>query len=112
VLDGDVILPADGGTINERRKISINGQISVAVALDAADRLLGDPQIRLQGVPVEEDREEFVDDAVEAARAAVKKGARDEEGLRESLRLAVRRKATEWTGKKPVVDVLIVRTQA
>jgi ribonuclease J len=30
--------------------------------------------------------------------------------LRESIRLAVRRSATEWTGKKPVVDVLIVRT--
>ncbi|MFX8176320.1 hypothetical protein ABTL07_19840, partial [Acinetobacter baumannii] len=25
VLDGDVILPADGGTINERRKLGLNG---------------------------------------------------------------------------------------
>jgi ribonuclease J len=32
VLDGDVILPADGATMNERRRIAVNGQISVAVA--------------------------------------------------------------------------------
>ena len=30
VLDGDVILSADGSTINERRKISVNGLITVA----------------------------------------------------------------------------------
>ena len=29
--------------------------------------------------------------------------------VREKIRLAVRRVATEWTGKKPVVDVLLVR---
>jgi ribonuclease J len=29
--------------------------------------------------------------------------------LREAIRLAVRRCASEWTGKKPVVDVLAVR---
>jgi ribonuclease J len=29
--------------------------------------------------------------------------------LREAVRLAVRRCATEWTGKKPVVDVLVIR---
>jgi ribonuclease J len=29
--------------------------------------------------------------------------------MREDVRLAVRRVATEWTGKKPVVSVLFVR---
>lgn len=111
VLDGDVILPADGSTLNERRKIALHGQISVAVAVDDADRLRGDPQVKVQGVPVEEDRDDFVADIVAAARAAVAKpGAqRDEDALREAIRLGVRRKATQWTGKKPVVDVLIVR---
>lgn len=109
VLDGDVILPADGTTMNERRKVSLHGQISVAVAIDGEGRLAGDPQIRLQGVPVEEDREPFLEDACDAARGAMEKGARDEDSLREQLRLAVRRRAAHWTGKKPVVDVLIVK---
>src|SRR5918998_6832984 len=34
ILDGDVILAADGPTMNERRRIGFNGIISVAVALD------------------------------------------------------------------------------
>ncbi|MCJ8159505.1 ribonuclease J [Sphingomonas sp. LaA6.9] len=109
VLDGDVILPADGTTMNERRKLSLHGQISLAVALDRNSALVGAPQIRLNGIPVEEDREAFLEDARAAAGQAVLKGARDEDSLREALRLAVRRRATHWTGKKPVVDVMIVR---
>ena len=106
-LDGDVILPAGGATMNERRRLMVNGQISVAVAIDGG-RLRGEPQVRVQGVPVEEDREPFLEDARAAARDAVKGGSRDIEKLRESVRLAVRKTATRWTGKKPVVDVLVV----
>ncbi len=109
VLHGDVILPADGGTINERRKISVNGQISVAVARNSKGRLSGQPQLRLQGVPLEEDRDAFLSEAgEEAAEAVAVGGDGDVEALRERVRLAVRRVATRWTGKKPIVDVLII----
>jgi len=109
VLDGDVILPADGSTINERRKLGMNGQISVAVALkDGA--LFGEPQLRLQGVPIEEDRAPFIDEAIDAVEAAVRDDRRGGEALREAIRLAVRHVATRWTGKKPIVDVLIVES--
>lgn len=107
VLDGDVILPADGTTINERRRIALYGQISVAVAIQGG-RLKGAPQIRVQGVPVEEDRDAFLEEAAEAAALAVVKDGKNIEALRESVRLAVRRAAVRFTGKKPVVDVLIV----
>ena len=109
VLDGDVILPADGSTINERRKLAINGQISVAVAIDRQGRGIGRPQVRVQGVPVEEDRVAFVEDAAAAAAEALNGGKREIEKRREDIRLAVRRVATRWTGKKPIVDVLIVQ---
>lgn len=109
VLDGDVILPADGSTMNERRKLGLHGQISVAVAIDRKGKLIGDPMLRTQGVPVEEDKAAFLAEAAEEAAAAIPKGSLEEEALRERLRLAVRRTATRWTGKKPIVDVLIVR---
>ncbi len=108
VLDGDVILPADGATMSERRRIALYGQMSVAVAIDRKGKLLGAPQIRVQGVPVEEDREDLIEAAADAAAEAVKKDWRDREKLRESLRLAVRRVAVRFTGKKPVVDVLLI----
>ncbi|MBA2919660.1 MBL fold metallo-hydrolase [Sphingomonas sp. MAH-20] len=108
VVDGDVILPADGATINERRRIAAYGQISVAVALGKGGRVQ-DTAVRLQGIPVEEDKDDFIADACDAAEDAAGKGGADEEKLREAIRLAVRRKAVEWTGKKPVVDVMILR---
>lgn len=107
VLDGDVILPADGATLNERRKLASNGQISVAVALRNGV-LFGEPQIRLQGVPVEEDREPFLDEAADAVAATLRDKRRSGDALRESIRLAVRHVATRWTGKKPIVDVLMI----
>ena len=107
-LDGDVILPADGTTINERRKLAAFGHMSVAVAVDRRGQLIGEPQIRVQGVPVEEDREPFLEEAVDAAAEAVASKGRERGKLPEAIRLAVRRVATRWTGKKPVVDVLII----
>lgn len=108
VLDGDVILPADGATLNERRKMAINGQISVALAVGKGGRLLGRPQLRLNGVPVEEEREPFIAEAAEAAADALADAGPERERRREAVRLAVRRVATRWTGKKPVVDVLLI----
>jgi ribonuclease J len=109
VLDGDVILAADGSTMNERRKLSWQGMISVALALDEDDRLQGGVELGLQGIPVEEDRDAFLEEACAAAAEAARRSAGSEGKLREEVRLAVRRCATEWTGKKPLVDVLVVR---
>jgi ribonuclease J len=109
VLDGDVILPADGTTINERRRIAQYGVIGVTVAIDGKGQLKGEPAILLQGLPVEEDKDDFLDEARDAAADAVAKGGKDQAKLRESIRLAVRRRATAWTGKKPVVEVSIIR---
>ncbi len=107
VLDGDVILPADGPTINERRKLALNGLVTVAVALDRRGAPVGDPQVVAEGLPVEEDREAFLDEVADAVAKAVR-GGTDRQKLKEAVRLAVRRAATRWTGKKPVVDVLLL----
>ncbi|WP_374944810.1 ribonuclease J [Sphingomonas sp.] len=108
VLDGDVILPADGSTINERRRLALNGQISVAVALGKGGRAIGRPQVRVQGVPVEDERDAFIAEAADAAEKALGGNKRGPDRLREDIRLAVRKVATRWTGKKPIVDVLVI----
>jgi ribonuclease J len=108
ILDGDVILAADGATINERRKISFSGLITVAVPIGADGKLAGPPLVRPFGVPVEEDRDDFLADASDAASKAFKPGG-DEDKMREAMRLAVRRCATLWTGKKPVVEVMLLQ---
>jgi ribonuclease J len=108
VLDGDVILPANGSTINERRKMGFGGLISVALPVGEGGKLAGTPVVRPFGVPVEQDREDFLVDATDAATRAYDPGS-DEEKTREAVRLAVRRCATLWTGKKPLVDVTLLQ---
>ncbi len=108
VLDGDVILPADGSTVNERRRIGYGGLITVAVPIGEDGELAGKPLVHPFGVPVEEDRDDFLADATDAATRAFSSGE-DEERVRENVRLAVRRCATLWTGKKPVVEVMLLQ---
>ena len=107
VLDGDVILPADGGTIGERRKLSVNGIIAVALPLSPDGRLSGKPLLYPLGVPVEADRDDFLADATDAATRAFGDSINSDK-VREAVRLAVRRCATVWTGKKPIVEVMPV----
>ena len=108
VLDGDVILPADGATITERRRLGYSGLIAVALPVNSEGELAGDPVIKPFGVPVEEDRDDFIADAADSARRAFD-SSNMEDQVREAVRLAVRRCATAWTGKKPLVDVSLVK---
>lgn len=108
VLDGDVILPADGTTINERRRIAFQGVVAVSLVVARSGQLAADPVVRALGVPVEEDRDDFLRDAAATAAKAAQP-TKDDEKLRENVRLAVRRCATLWTGKKPNVEVLVTR---
>lgn len=111
VLDGDVILPADGATITERRRMGNGGLITVALPVGDDGRLAGKPLIRPFGVPVEEDRDDFIADATDAAQRSYGTGGA-EDAVRESVRLAVRRCATLWTGKKPLVEVMVLQVAA
>ncbi len=108
VLDGDVILPADGATLQQRRRMAFSGLIVVSVAVGKNGRIAADPLVRPFGIPVEADADDFVADATDAARKAYGDGNGDPVRMQEAVRLAVRRCATVWTGKKPLVDVKMI----
>ncbi len=110
VLDGEIILPADGTTMVQRRRLMHNGYIGVFVVLNAKGRLAADPRILVQGVPVEEDRDDFIADCEAAIEKAVKECTSDKDDkLAEAVRVAVRRTARDWTGKRAITEVEIVR---
>ncbi|HET9398069.1 MAG TPA: ribonuclease J [Sphingomicrobium sp.] len=108
VLDGDVILAADGATMGQRRRIGFGGLVAITLAVGTDGKLAGDPLVRPFGLPVEADMDDFLADASDAARKAYDKGSSDPHRHAESVRLAVRRCATLWTGKKPLVDVSFI----
>ncbi|MCJ2181132.1 ribonuclease J [Novosphingobium sp. 1949] len=102
ILDGDIIAPADGEAMVMRRRISYQGVVSVAATLD------GKVKVGAIGLPLDEDYEDFVAEAeqdVANALARSRKALPDDR--REAVRLAARRAATRWSGKKPQVQVLL-----
>ena len=106
VLDGDIIAPADGDAITMRRRIARDGVL--IVVLDEARN----PAIEAIGLPLEEDMSDFVEEACEDVRGALKRlrghAARDPDTVYEAARLAARRAAQRWSGKKPQVRVIML----
>ena len=106
VLDGDIIAPADGETIAVRRRLAANGLVIVAVSAN------GSAQVAALGLPLIEDYDAFVAEAeADIAAALVKLKAartRDRDAVIEAARLAVRRAAARWSGKKPQVQVMLI----
>jgi len=104
LLDGDMIVPADGDAVVMRRRLSMAGVVSVAVSST------GEVQVEASGLPLDVERQSFLDETrrdVENALASSRKGRVEPDRRREAVRLAARRAATRWTGKKPQVLVMI-----
>ncbi len=110
VLDGDVILPADGATIGARRKLAHSGLLLVSLVLNARGELAANPAVLAKGVPVEEEEADFLVECAEEVEKAVSKvGTQDARRLADEVKVAVRRVARQWTGKKPIAEVQIIR---
>jgi ribonuclease J len=106
VLDGDIIAPANGEAMVMRRRLAANGLVVVAVGESGQVRVSG------VGLPLDEDYADFVDEAegdVAEAIAKLKgKARRDVGAVTEAARLAARRAAQRWSGKKPQVQVMLL----
>jgi len=107
VLDGDIIAPADGDAMAMRRRMAREGL--VIVALGPQGRAL----VEGVGLPLDEDYSAFVEEAqadIAKAIGALKgASARDRDSVLEAARLAARRAATRWCGKRPQVRVLLAQ---
>ena len=105
VLDGDLIIPADGGAITERRRLARDGVLIVAVTGQE------EVTIRALGLPLDEDFPDFVDEATRDIQSALRglrgRDAKDPKARHEAARLAARRAANRWSGKRPQVQVIM-----
>ena len=105
VLDGDIIAPANGEAITMRRRIAGDGVVIVVLAKGAP------PLIEAIGLPLDEDMPDFIAEAQSDILVAIRqlKGAasRDPAAIHEAARLAARRAAQRWSGKRPQVRVLM-----
>ncbi len=111
--DGKGLLPVDGTALKDRRRVTFNGSAVATLVLDRRGEPLAPPTISTIGV-VEPAAAEA---AAPALRSAVEHALddlpaslrRDDEAVRDAARRALRRILNERFGKRPLVEIHLVR---
>ncbi|HLY57401.1 MAG TPA: ribonuclease J [Stellaceae bacterium] len=111
-LDGKNLVPLEGGAFRTRMRMTSGGAAVATVVLDRRGKLAARPQVTVHGLLGEasESAMEKIEDDVARALSEVPPGDRgDDDLMRETARLAVRRSLWASHGKKPVTEVHVVR---
>ena len=111
--DGKGLLPLDGAALKDRRRVTFNGSAVATLVLDPRGQLLAQPTISTIGVVEPTDAEA----AAPALRGAIERALdelpgnlrRDDKAVRDAARRALRRILNERFGKRPLVEIHLVR---
>jgi ribonuclease J len=109
--DGKSLLPLRGAVLQQRRRLGNDGSIVASLVVDRRGGLVAAPQLSLAGLaeaeaePVAAIRDALTD-AVEGLQAPAR---HDDEAVRDVARRVVRRVARERFGKRPLIDIHLVR---
>jgi ribonuclease J len=111
VLDGTRLVPLKGEVMSARRRMLFNGIVVASVAADQSGNLRGRPRISAPGLldPGDPDTERVADDFAETLRDLPASLRRDDSGLEDAARSALRRALGRKLGKRPMVDVHLIR---
>ena len=116
VMEGQELVDAGDELFRTRRRLMGQGTIMVSLALDEAGSILADPQLSTLGA-VEADRFDnqradlraAISEAIEALSDVA---ARDDERVREAVRLALRQTLELPRQKRPILEIQITRLGA
>ncbi|HQS14252.1 ribonuclease J [Reyranella sp.] len=109
--DGDTLIPLDGESLRERRKLLWNGAAAATLVVDKRGNPLAPPKVSLRGIDdADGELQDAIEDALSEMLADLKSVERtDDRRMEEAARQAVRRVVRAHLGKKPLTDVHIVR---
>ena len=112
-LDGNRLISMGSSALRERRKMLNSGAAVVTVVVDEWGHLQADPQVSTHGVfDLEVDCEiasSLIDAAADAVEELPRNSGNKDAHVHEAVRLAVRRRLRALCGKRPPVDVHLVR---
>lgn len=110
-LDGNRLVPVNGGVLAARRRMLFNGVVLGSLAVDADGRLVGQPRVSAPGL-FEPDDPETTRVTSEFAQALADLPVplrRDDALLGEAAKAALRRALGRRLQKRPLVDVHLLR---
>jgi ribonuclease J len=111
--DGEILLSAGDACVDERRKLSFAGIVSIAIALSPKGDMIGDPDVMIAGLP-QSTRDGAAIDALidttifETFESLPRGKRRDADFVSGAIERAVRNSVNSVWGKKPMVHVLVV----
>ncbi|WP_137124202.1 ribonuclease J [Roseomonas sp. HF4] len=110
-IDGDRLIPMEGGLLAARRRMMFNGVVMASFAVDGQGRVLGEPQISAPGLFEPGDPEPGII-AADLRRVVADLPAalrREDDQLREAARSALRKSVGRRLRKRPTVEVHLLR---
>jgi len=112
-LDGKNLRPLDQTVAQNRRKMGFNGAAIATIVLDRHGMLAGEPQLSLMGIDDDRTIVSLRDELIGAIEDEVGSMARatllDDEAIRQAVAKIIRKHLHESQGKKPVIEVHLVR---
>ncbi len=111
--DGKSLLPVGGAALQQRRRVGGNGMAVASVVVDRAGKLMAPPRITLVGLAETADIPDMTAALQDMVGAAIEKmpapSRRDDDMINEAARRTLRRGLSERLGKRPLIEVQLVR---
>jgi ribonuclease J len=108
--DGTTLVDASGDTFKDRQRMTFNGAAMATIVLYRDGKLAARPHVSVQGLADAEGlSEQLSTKAAEAVEGMARAKRRDDEAVREAVRVAVRRVIRARHGKRPATQVHVVR---
>jgi ribonuclease J len=111
--DGNLVIAADDNALRERKRLSYNGIVTVALATTNKGEMAGDPDVMTSGVPARTADGRTMDSVIDKAifdtfESLPRNRRRDADTLVTALERAIRSAVGNVWGKRPQVHVLVI----
>ena len=114
-LDGNKLVPSDAMGLIERKKIAHSGILTISLVIDGKGRAVDGPLVSARGFSeadgsTADELLDILDEAAERAFEKMKLRAReDDDEVEKTVGRAVRKMCERVAGRKPLVDVIVLR---
>ena len=110
-VDGKKIIPLKSEVIKKRRKMLEGGTVVATLVVDKEGNFLTTPQISSFGLieDTQEDQQKLIDFLQEKIKQISPENLKKDQMINETARSAIRQFISEFYGKKPLIEIHLLR---
>jgi ribonuclease J len=111
-VDGNIAVEEDSRSIKERRNISANGILDVAILVTPKGNIHNKPILNYSGLPIDNDEDykyELENIIEKTAKTFSLNNQNQKDNIIEAIKISCRKITKEITGKKPLTSIKLIR---